>query len=577
MGTHIEFGCTTSVFQTEVPENIERPVIDLTDFDRQSNCDPDNPNGTLTVLADGQPENATYNFQWYFGSNTTDSLTTDDYRGGQNLTGEETNAVRGLGPGFYTVEVLNNTTGCTMTETFEMVSDTPDEFALSTSVSPNTSCSEPNGRVAASVLNPVRDEDTGEFRDYNFFWYFNIDDATADNALNNIFNFSGSSVEGLPQGNYYVLALDATDPFCNSVVERVEVLDFLTPPAFDIASQDVTVCFEDKNGFAEVIIDDLSTVTITWRDDMNDSIGSTFFIDSLDAGLYSVEVVDNISQCSNEMVVEIFNNAVIPNAPFVLVNNVRNNCSLTNGSAIANVDGVTNNFLFEWFDPLDLNTPYATGAAVSNLDSITYLVRATDITTGCESPFTQVDIGFEEVVPEFVVVVDNSICLRTEDGATNQFTGSAFLQFSEFNLPVEFEWTFLETNEVVSTDARLIDAFPGNYRVRVVADNGCEYFREFSIDVTLNIYNGVSSNGDGKNDFFLIDCIDYFPGNNVKIFNRAGQRIYEVDGYDNRDVRFEGVSNVGGGGLVLPSGTYFYLVDLGTGDDPIQGYLELVR
>ena len=95
--------------------------------------------------------------------------------------------------------------------------------------------------------------------------------------------------------------------------------------------------------------------------------------------------------------------------------------------------------------------------------------------------------------------------------------------------------------------------------------------------MTLNIYNGVSANDDGKNDFFLIDCIDYFPNNNVKIFNRAGQRIYEVNQYDNRNVRFEGISNVGGGGLVLPSGTYYYLVDLGTGEDPIQGYLELVR
>ena len=129
----------------------------------------------------------------------------------------------------------------------------------------------------------------------------------------------------------------------------------------------------------------------------------------------------------------------------------------------------------------------------------------------------------------------------------------------------------------MGTDSRLIDAYPGDYFVTFTAENGCSYEASFTIETSLTIYNGVSANADGKNDFFLVDCIDYFPNNNVKIYNRAGQRLFEVDGYNNTDVRFEGFSNVGGGGLQLPAGTYFYIIDLGNGEDPVQGFLELVR
>ncbi|MEM6736474.1 MAG: gliding motility-associated C-terminal domain-containing protein, partial [Bacteroidota bacterium] len=579
VGTHTVFGCTTSVFQTEVLENLEYPVLVLDDFNRQTNCDPENPNGRLTVLADGQPENGDYNFQWYAGMmvSASDSLSTDDY------PGATTNSVSRLDSGFFTVEVVNNVTGCSTVETYEMVNDTPDEFALTTSVSSNTNCSNPNGKVAVSVLNPTFDEVNGQpvARNYEFFWYLNLADATPENAINSIFNFQGSFIENLSEGNYYVLALDGSDNFCNSVVERVEVLDEFIRPEFEIETNDVTVCSDPKDGFAEIAIDNLSAVDITWFDDMNNQIGTGFFVDSLDGGEisreYSVTVVNTITQCHKELVFEIYNNSETPGAPSVSVDNARNNCLLINGSAIANVGGVTDNFLFEWFELEDIDNPYAVGSQVNTLDSGTYFVTATNITTGCTSDSTLVNIGFEEIIPEFDISVENSICLRTEDGATNQFTGSAILQFAEFNLPDIIEWTFLETNEIVGRDTRLIDASPGEYQVRVVAENGCEYFRNFTINVTLNIYNGVSSNGDGRNDFFLIDCIDYFPSNNVKIFNRAGQRIYEVDGYDNSSIRFEGVSNVGGGGLVLPSGTYFYIVNLGTGEDPLQGYLELVR
>src|SRR5690606_16152125 len=82
----------------------------------------------------------------------------------------------------------------------------------------------------------------------------------------------------------------------------------------------------------------------------------------------------------------------------------------------------------------------------------------------------------------------------------------------------------------------------------------------------LVIYNGVTPNDDGVNDFFFIDIPN--DGSvrdlHVMIFNRWGVKVYESDNYGvNGDV-FRGYSS----GRVtidkskqLPSGTYFYILD----------------
>ncbi|WP_425391329.1 gliding motility-associated C-terminal domain-containing protein [Ekhidna sp.] len=573
IGTNTLINCTTPAFEIEVGDAIVLPTLTLDAFDFQTNCTPDNPNGRLLVLANGQPENATYDFEWYYGTGTSNPLTSDDYTGGANLAGANTNEVSGLAAGFYTVEVTNIATGCSISETYEMTDKIPNPIAISTTASANTNCVNPNGKVAASVITPAPGRSVS---DYQFYWFVGSLAAVGPNPNPANADFTGSLVENLEDGNYVVLVIDQVDTQCQSNATQVIIEDGTESPEFELTTAPVTVCFDRKDGFATVSVPNLSSVDIAWFDDSNIEIGDRFFIDSLDAGMYSVQLTDVITGCIATEVFEILNEAITPNAPSVIVNNGRNNCSIANGSAIANVDGVANNYLFEWFDPSDMNTPYATGSEVFNLDSTTYLVRATNISTGCESPFTSVDIRYEVVDPEFEVLATNSICLRTEDGSTNQFTGTAIISFEEFQLPTDFEWRD-SNGTLVGTDSRLIDAYPGDYTVTFTAENGCTYNASFTLETSLTIYNGVSANADGKNDFFLIDCIDYFPGNNVKIYNRAGQKVFDLDGYNNTSERFEGFSNVGGGGLKLPPGTYYYIVDLGTGEDPIQGYLELVR
>ncbi|GAA3618959.1 PKD domain-containing protein [Flavivirga jejuensis] len=93
----------------------------------------------------------------------------------------------------------------------------------------------------------------------------------------------------------------------------------------------------------------------------------------------------------------------------------------------------------------------------------------------------------------------------------------------------------------------------------------------------LKIYNEFSPNGNGKNEVFYIDCINNYPENNLKVYNRWGNLVYSKEGYDNT---FDGLSNgrsVLNKDQKLPVGTYYYILDLGDGSKGKAGWLYIVR
>jgi gliding motility-associated-like protein len=119
----------------------------------------------------------------------------------------------------------------------------------------------------------------------------------------------------------------------------------------------------------------------------------------------------------------------------------------------------------------------------------------------------------------------------------------------------------------------------GIFKVTATSDRNCVLTKSIQILPEILVFNGVSNNNDGQNEVFEIACIQDFPNNQVKIFNRQGTIVYQAKGYDNSDVAFRGISNEGISllGTELPEGTYFYIIDKGDGSTPRSGYLELLR
>ncbi|MEI6851736.1 MAG: Ig-like domain-containing protein [Bacteroidota bacterium] len=80
---------------------------------------------------------------------------------------------------------------------------------------------------------------------------------------------------------------------------------------------------------------------------------------------------------------------------------------------------------------------------------------------------------------------------------------------------------------------------------------------EFTVD-DLIIYNGVSPDGDGNNDVWIISGIEHFPDNEVSIFNRWGDQIANYTHYNNLDISWDGTYK----GRQVPDGTYYYILDI---------------
>ena len=93
--------------------------------------------------------------------------------------------------------------------------------------------------------------------------------------------------------------------------------------------------------------------------------------------------------------------------------------------------------------------------------------------------------------------------------------------------------------------------------------------------VCLSIFNEFSPNNDGVNDVFRIDCVSQYPNNTLKIFNRSGTLVYSKKGYDNT---WNGTANARvtiNTSKKLPSGTYYYVFDIGDGSKPKTGWLYI--
>ncbi len=89
----------------------------------------------------------------------------------------------------------------------------------------------------------------------------------------------------------------------------------------------------------------------------------------------------------------------------------------------------------------------------------------------------------------------------------------------------------------------------------------------------ITVINVVTTLQDGKHDFLRIENIDFYENNLVEIYDRAGVKVFEMNGYDNADKVFRGVANVAARGE-LATGSYYYTIQL-TGSKRESGFIYI--
>ena len=168
------------------------------------------------------------------------------------------------------------------------------------------------------------------------------------------------------------------------------------------------------------------------------------------------------------------------------------------------------------------------------------------------------------------------------------FDFSDYLNTSKFNLIDKVSF-YLSQNDAENSSFPLSNISnyyasetPKTIFVRVENSNFCYDITSFNLITKrcpIKIYNAVSANGDGKNDYFFIEGLrDIYPNFETEIYNRWGQLVWKGN---NSLADFDGYSNFGVhlDNKLLPAGNYFYVLNVNDENypNPITGYLYLSR
>ena len=170
-----------------------------------------------------------------------------------------------------------------------------------------------------------------------------------------------------------------------------------------------------------------------------------------------------------------------------------------------------------------------------------------------------------------VTVADPIIMNETCDGAGNGSINIDDIQGCGGSY--QLSWNTGDTGTTIT------ELSSGNYTVTITGSGNCQPgVFTFFVDLDdpqpceLKIWSGLTPNGDGDNDRWVIDNIEFFNTRKVSIFSRWGDPVWNNDNYDNFTNVWEGTRK---NGQDLPEGTYFYIVEIE--GRLFKGWVELTR
>jgi gliding motility-associated-like protein len=355
------------------------------------------------------------------------------------------------------------------------------------------------------------------------------------------------SLNGIQAGIYTVLVTDSNGCFL-SMSDTIFELNSLIVLNATVVDPN---CFAGVYGSIQTtLLGGVAPYTYLWN--TSDTLTA---LDSLPAGFYQLLITDSVG-C------QVVGGYTLVDTSSIAITITGNNIFCEGDSATLSVLSYTG-LSYQWM----LN-----GAALLS-DTTTQLVvtqggdYSISAASGCGT-FTDGPITVT-VNPLPIVDAGTDENVACNDVLTLSATGGLTYSWTPANLCT----TPNQSSTLVNTSAT------NTFTVTTTDANGCT--NQDNVIVTSNcntivVPTGFSPNNDGFNDNYVISYIDQFPNANLKIFNRWGTLVYEMNSYDNS---WTGLSNVDkiGIGEVLPNGTYYYILDLGNDEKPLNGYVIIRR
>ena len=170
--------------------------------------------------------------------------------------------------------------------------------------------------------------------------------------------------------------------------------------------------------------------------------------------------------------------------------------------------------------------------------------------------------------PQAALSVTGVTVQETCDAAAD---GSIELAVQNATGAVTYEW-----NPATAGDGPIVSGLTeGTYGVVVIDANNCRAEESFTITQFCDdpdLPDTFTPNGDGINDTWVIPGIENFPNNEINLYNRWGQLVWNVQGYMND---WTGTNNEG---EELPFGAYYYVIEFNDAAETVAGgSLTIIR
>lgn len=490
------------------------PAINITDVevtDETEDCE----DGAIEVMGSGGTGNIRY--IWSNGENTA--------------------RIENLAAGTYVVTVLDDN-DCFQTKTYNL--DGPGVLALTGDDVMNLTCNEDIAACDGAITLMT----SGGCMPITFSW-------EGPNGE----TYSGDNITGLCAGSYTVTIEDGK----GSQITRTYMVR--QPTIIEVINVTITPS-NNNDGSIDPIIrggTPIGDYQYEWTDANGNVVSTDRVLTNAAPGEYTLCITDGVG-C------RICETLTVPSGQIsisVMVDVLSggNNVSCAgdcDGSATINIAGGTAPYTVSWSDG-------GTGEMRTDLCAETYIITVTD-DTGASLMDT-----IELTEPDELEVDIVELSCVTEEGEDGNYE----VDITGGTGPYSVTWCNGATGPIATN----LDA--GNCNVLVVDVNGCQVFEEFEVcsesapddDGCYEAMPIITPNGDNANEFFVITCIDQYP-NQLEVFDRFGQLIYEQRNYDNS---WNGLDT---NGTEVTEGGYLWVlrVDLPNGGQRFyKGVVNLLR
>ncbi|MEO8821427.1 MAG: gliding motility-associated C-terminal domain-containing protein, partial [Ginsengibacter sp.] len=240
--------------------------------------------------------------------------------------------------------------------------------------------------------------------------------------------------------------------------------------------------------------------------------------------------------------------------------NAGNDEEICEGNSIQLKSNGSNNITsYQWFPVAGLSNPKISNPIASPSETTLYILNAAN--NDC-------------IVPDSVLVTVNKNPVAGAGPNKVIINGqSATLDGTAGGTDVNYLWTpDLDITGASSLAPVVNPTINQTYVLNVFSKKGCKTATDsVNVKVYQQLYvpNAFTPNGDGKNDTWVIETLQAYPGAVVTVFDRYGEKIFDNNG---KNTSWNGTFK----GKLQDAGAYVYVIDLKNNTPVIKGVVYII-